>query len=132
MRSNMNSNATTLAAAALLLLAPGCGGADPGAGGPYDAAEARTTLVSALDAWKKGEAKALAKRTPPIRFIDDDQIAGYRLSGYRIGDGAAPAGPHQRVAVSLDLLDPRGRPAHREVGYQVAVGPAPAVLRDDP
>ena len=43
-------------------------------------------LTTALDAWKDGTAATLAQRDPPIRFADDDCVAGRRLIAYRLED----------------------------------------------
>jgi hypothetical protein len=54
----------------------------PAPDGSYDSERASTALVAALDAWKKSDVKSLTKRNPPIRFVDDDLLAGFRLSDY--------------------------------------------------
>jgi hypothetical protein len=96
-------------------------------GAPYDPEQAK----AALDAWKKGEAKALPRRHPPIRFVDDDLVAGMRLSDYEVEEPDAPIGLHQDVAVILSLRDARGEVVRREARYQVATEPGLAVLRSD-
>jgi hypothetical protein len=115
-----------------LLLIAGCS-APPGpvAGPPYDTERARATLGAALDAWKKGEARSLARRKPPIRFEDDDLATGFRLLDYEIDSPDAPRGPHEDVPVMLSLKDPRRKVVQREARYQVAIEPALAVLRSD-
>jgi len=115
---------------ALLIVTAGCASGagrtvEPG----YDTGKARTALVAALDAWKKGEARTLTRRNPPIRFVDEDFVAGLRLSDYEIEEPDAPAGPHQDVHVILSLRDARGKVVQRETQYQVATEPALAVLR---
>lgn len=98
---------------------------------PYDSSLARTTLVSALDAWKKGDARALTKRKPAIRFVDDDLLAGLRLADYEIEEPDAPIELHKDVPVILSLRDQGGKVVRREARYQVASSPGLAVLRSD-
>jgi hypothetical protein len=97
----------------------------------YDSDQARTALVTALDAWKKGEARALARRNPPIRFDDDDLVAGLRLSDYEIEEPDRDLKMHKDVEVILSLRDAHGKVIRREARYQVATKPGLAVLRSD-
>jgi hypothetical protein len=116
----------------LLVVTAGCStGAEPADLPRYDPSQARAALVAALDAWKKGEAKALPRRNPPIRFVDDDFATGLRLSDYGIEEPDAPSGLHKDVEVILSLRDPRGKVIHRVARYQVATEPGLAVLRSD-
>ena len=116
----------------LLIVATGCSRSGPSPTDPaYDSDQARSTLTSALDAWKKGEAKALTRRNPPIRFVDDDLAAGLRLNDFEIQDPHGPIALHQDVPVSLSLRDRRGKVINREVHYQIALSPGLAVLRSD-
>jgi hypothetical protein len=118
--------------AVLLAVLTGCSGSSPPASQTsYDSEKARTALVAALDAWKKGEAKSLAKREPPIRFVDDDLIAGLRLSDYEIDEPDLPVKPHQDVSVRLSLRDARGQRIQREARYQIGTGSTLSVLRSD-
>ena len=87
--------------------------------------------MTALDAWKKGEARALGKRNPPIRFNDDDFLAGLRLSDYEIEEPDREIQSHKDVEVILSLRDARGMVIRREARYQVATRPGLAVLRSD-
>jgi hypothetical protein len=98
----------------------------------HDPERAKLALVAALDAWKKGEARALSQRTPPIRFVDVDLAAGWRLAEYEIQEPDATIRPHTDVAVILSLRDRRGTTVRRETHYQVSTDPALAVLRSDP
>jgi hypothetical protein len=97
----------------------------------YDSDQARTALVTALDAWKKGEARALARRNPPIRFQDDDLVSGLKLAEYEIEQPDREIELHQDVEVILSLRDARGKVIRREARYQVATKPGLAVLRSD-
>ncbi len=97
----------------------------------YDSAEARAALIGALDAWKNGDARVLARRKPPIRFVDDDYSAGFRLTEYEIDEPDAPIELHRDVAVNLSLRDKKGKAVTREAHYQVGTSPGLAVLRSD-
>jgi hypothetical protein len=115
-----------------LLISAGCWkGADSVPAPPYDAEKAHDALVTSLEAWKKGQAKSLPRRKPPIRFEDDDLLAGLRLAEYEIEEPDAPIVLHQDVEVILSLRDARGKVVRREARYQVATHPALAVLRSD-
>jgi hypothetical protein len=117
---------------ALLCVTAGCSRDAAPTGQPsYDSDRARTTLVQALDAWKKGEARALSGHKPPIRFVDDDLTSGLRLVDYALEEPDAPIGAYKDVPVILSLRDARGRAVRREARYQVATEPACAVLRSD-
>ena len=116
----------------LLIVATGCSGGKSLPDAPaYDSDQARSALVAALDAWKQGDAQKLPRRTPPIRFVDDDLVAGLKLSEYEIQDSDAPIALHQNVAVSLSLRDKRGKVINREAHYQIGITPGLAVLRTD-
>ena len=117
---------------ALLVIAAGCrGSGESAAETRYNPEQARSALIAALDAWKKGEARALPKRNPPIRFVDDDFVEGLRLADYEIEEPDGPTGPHTDVNVILSLRDAGGKVVRREARYQVATEPALAVLRND-
>ena len=117
---------------ALLAVAAGCSGpSGPANQAPHDSEKARAALVAALDAWRKGDAKSLAKREPPIRFVDDDLVTGFKLTDYEIEEPDRPIRPHEDVAVILSLRDARGKGARREARYQVGTDPGLAVLRSD-
>jgi hypothetical protein len=116
----------------IMIAANGCARRpEPAATTPYDSELARSTLVSALDAWKRGEARKLAKGTPAIRLVDDDLIAGLRLADYEIEEPDDPIERHQDVAVILSLRDRAGKVIRREARYQIATDPGLAVLRSD-
>jgi hypothetical protein len=116
----------------LLVVLTGCSrGTPPAPEASHDAEAARTALVAVLDAWKKGEAKALAKRNPPIRFFDDDLVAGLRLADYEIEEPDLPIKLHEDVAVILELRDAKGKGVRREARYQVGTDPTLSVLRSD-
>lgn len=127
----MRSRRFLFAILALTLTAGCSGGSASDSSQPYDGARARATLITALDAWKKGEARTLARGKTPIRFEDDDLVAGWKLSDYEIESPDVPASPHEDIEVILFLRDPRGKATQREARYQVATEPSLAVIRSD-
>ncbi|QEH35953.1 hypothetical protein OJF2_45100 [Aquisphaera giovannonii] len=115
---------------AALAAAVGCsGGAGRSAGPSAGAEEARSALFAALDAWKKGQPKALSDRDPPVRFVDDDFAAGMRLTGYAIQEPDRPIAPDEDIPVTLSLRDARGKSIRRVAAYRVSTSPAPTVER---
>lgn len=120
-----------LGAALILLAAIGCG-----RGGatvpPVEAEQARQALRVALDAWKAGEPyDALAKRSPPVRVIDEDWLAGLKLESYEVGARDRALGPTLRCPVTLRLRDRAGKSIRKLVAFDVATGPSPSVIRQD-
>lgn len=97
----------------------------------YDRRAARELLVAALDAWKQGKVADLSRRTPPVRFVDEDHAAGAVLVAYELADDA-DVRPFVTVPVKLSLRDRRGQTRQVEAGYQVTLEPRLAVLRADP
>jgi hypothetical protein len=97
----------------------------------YDSSAAREALVTSLDAWKTKDVRSLAARKPPIRFVDDDEKAGLRLSTYVIDD-SAPEGPFSGFGVTLSLRNVAGELVVRSAQYQVSLEPGISVLRSDP
>ncbi len=97
----------------------------------YDAESARRTLVAALDAWQAGRAGELARRKPPIRFVDDDQRAGLRLMSYELADPAVTIRPFADIDVQLTVRDRSGKTMQRTATYQIVLSPGLAVLRTD-
>lgn len=96
----------------------------------HDVDRAREILVIALDAWKQGQVETLAKREPPIRFVDDDWRAGSQLTNYALEEPHFPSGPIQDVIVVLTLKNQQGE-TQKTATYQVKIEPNPAVLRSD-
>ncbi len=96
-----------------------------------DQSRARETLVTALDAWKSGQPRTLAKLNPPIRFGDDDLQAGLQLQNYEISEPNQPIHPFRDVKVVLTLRDRRGKVLTKTAAYQVGLDPSLSVLRSD-
>ena len=112
-----------------VLLVAGCSSQPPLP--DYDSGLAEATLIAALDAWKQGYVKDLAKREPPIRFEDEDYRSGLHLSDYRLADREIPLRPFDDVQVTLLLRNRRGEIVEKTAVYQVACEPQLAVLRSD-
>lgn len=98
----------------------------------YDSELALETLNSALDAWKEGNVKLLVTLDSPIRFVDDDLLAGFRLEDYEIQPPASAVQPFQNVFVTLTLKQGSGEIVDRAAQYQISLEPNRAVLRSDP
>ena len=98
----------------------------------FDSSKAREVLDSALNAWKAGKAKSLAKRTPPIRFVDEDWRAGYRLAKFEVVHPDELIQPMKGTQIQLTLIDPSGKTITRSAEYQITLTPHLAVLRSDP
>ncbi|MBN2578744.1 MAG: hypothetical protein JXB10_07100 [Pirellulales bacterium] len=112
-----------------VLLAAGCSSRPPAP--PYDSKRAREILILVLDAWKENRVGTLARRTPPVRFEDEDCRNGLRLTDYRIAPDASFTGPFDDVTVTLLLLDRRGNKLETPAAYQIALQPRLSVLRND-
>lgn len=98
----------------------------------YDSAAAKRSLVASLDAWKDGKLASLDQQMPPIRFVDDDQIAGLELDDYRLNEPEDAVRPHQGVVVELFVRKKGGSLVRRRAEYQVSLWPSVSVLRADP
>jgi len=98
----------------------------------FDSSMAREVLDSALTAWKDGKVKSLAKRTPPIRFVDEDWRAGYRLTHFEVVHPDEPIQPRKGTHIQLTLIAPHGKTIDRPAEYQITLSPNIAVLRSDP
>jgi len=94
-------------------------------------AHAWEVLVTALEAWKEGQAGALSQREPPIRFVDDDLSEGAELTDYEIEEDR-PIAAFENVQVHLSLRDRQGNAISKAVSYQVSTNSGLAVLRSDP
>lgn len=123
--------ASTIAVAALLLSAAGCGGAGETGEAPSHG-DALQHVRSALDAWKAGKVKVLATAQPPIRFVDPDQAAGAKLDAYTLGDLPATVGHVVDVPVELTLTDKKRKTRTVSTAFQVVAAPDVSVMRNDP
>ncbi len=109
-----------------VLLAAGCSSS---VSQGYSPQQAKETLVTALEAWKSGDTKSLSERNPPIRFSDDDQIAGAQMIEYQLE--LRTILPFQNVKVELVLRDNQGQTLRKTAVYQVGLKPGRTVLRSD-
>jgi hypothetical protein len=120
----------SLLLASLALAGLGCWGAPRN---EYDSQRAHAALEAALEAWKAGQLAALKSRTPPIRFVDDDLSAGFKLQEYLLLEPLERILPLQGIPVTLTLQSRTGKPVTRRALYQVSfAAEATAVLRSDP
>ncbi len=105
----------------------GCGGETA----ERDSASARSTLETALEAWKRGDSPtALKAGSPPLNVADYRWESGYKLTSYTIAENPTAAGFDQRFSVELKLTSPKGKASREKAGYLVATAPALAVVRD--
>jgi hypothetical protein len=114
-----------------LCLVVGCSRGEPAAD-PAQSDRMLNVLTTALDAWKAGAAANLASYDPPIRFADDDLIAGRRLTDYHLEDPDSLVLPFESVFVNLSLQTADGKTFERRVGYQISLTPKQSVLRSEP
>lgn len=98
----------------------------------FDSSLASEVLDSALTAWRDGKAKTLSQRNPPIRFVDEDWRAGYRLKSFEVRHPDELIQPRKGTQIQLTLVDPNGKTITRSVEYQITLTPHLAVLRSDP
>jgi hypothetical protein len=127
----MNSKATAVGAVGLALcLVCGCSRGLPE---PPDADHARQALVSALDAWQRGDKAAdLQSRDPALHIADVDWQQGGQLQGYKILPGQQARASSLRVQVSLSLRDSRGKVTEKRTAYLVGTRPVITIIREDP
>jgi hypothetical protein len=116
---------------AVYLLAAGCGGDRAASLAPGDD-EARSLVREALAAWRDGKVKDLARREPPLRFVDPDLAQQSRLLDFHVQDTHEQLGHVVEIPVTISLQDKRGKQRSHNAVYQVATQPGLAVLRSDP
>ena len=113
----------------ILLAAAGCRSAPPLP--PYDSKQAEETLVLALEAWKQGRVGDLARRKPPVRFVDEDYRNGMKLTDYRLVARESHLRAFEDAEVVLVLRNRQGKTVEETVTYQVTLTPRLAVIRSD-
>jgi hypothetical protein len=108
----------------------GCGGqrvplpADPG--------QAQEALLSALNAWVRGEnATSLRGRDLPIHVVDGDWDRGLRLEKFQQSTPAQASGPHLRCPVHLSLRDKVGRSYQKQVVYLIETSERISIVREE-
>jgi len=98
---------------------------------PAEPELARTSLETALGAWKSGESPdALAKRTPPITMADFSWKAGQKLTDFRLSGEPANDGVNLHFQVELTLVSPQGATVNEKVGYIVGTHPLITIFRE--
>jgi hypothetical protein len=122
------SSPRAVALIAVALLA-GCGGVRPRAA-PLDENLARTSLKTALDAWKKGDSPAALKDgSPSIVAQDPDWVGGARLLAYEIGGDGERIAENLFVPVKLTVKTKKGKQAQSQVKYVIGTSPQIMVFR---
>ena len=120
------SCAVILAVAATLT---GCSGSSSIGAGPVDAAQARKSLQTILDGWKRGDEPAsFASASPAVTVQDMDWTAGAKLVDYKAADGKE-VGTSLHVPVTLTLRPKQGREVKKDVTYIVSTSPIVTVFR---
>lgn len=94
------------------------------------AEQSKRVLINVLDAWKTERVHTLAAQTPPIRFQDDDYMAGWRLVDYEFVNPKQKIQSFHDVPVQVNLIDRQGKPLQKTVTYQVGLDPI-TVQRSD-
>ena len=111
------------------LVCCGCSSAQVELVGDED--EARTLLVTALDAWKAGKKPdTLKEATPALIVGDDDWRSGKALKEYQIHGTPHEAGGHWRVNAVLTVADGQDE-SQKSVYYAVTMEPAITIVRAD-
>lgn len=117
-----------IALLALVTCLAGCDWWKPPADSSYDGGRAKEVLVDALETWKQGKAGTLASRQPPVRFVDDDLVAGFALLEYRLVSPDQTIAPYDLVPVVIKVKS-GNQVIERSTVYQVSLEPKIAVLR---
>lgn len=112
----------------LAACAAGCDWSKPAPDPNYDGDRAKEVLLDVLETWKQGQARTLAKRNPPVRFVDDDYVEGATLLDYHLVDPAQIIAPYDSVPVVIKVKT-GGGVIERTTVYQVTLDPKIAVLR---
>ena len=125
-----NRPALFVAAAALALLACGCGPRHPTAD-PVNADTARQTLQSVLESWQRGEAlESWQQRDPKVVVQDSDWSAGAKLKEFEILGVGEPRDANLYCQVKLVLDGPGRGKQPQTVTYVVGTDPVLTVFRD--
>lgn len=112
---------------AIVLLA-GCAGSTVPP--PVDPADARQQLTVALDAWKAGEpVDALARRDPPVVFVEPLWEKGTRLLDYEV-TRVELSGRQGRGTAKLSLQDKDGKAYQRKIAYVIDTTPKVVIVRE--
>lgn len=115
-----------------LLALPFVGGCGPSAPPPADAAVARQTLHTAMDAWKNKESvDSLQSRQPPIYVSEHEWGNRYTLVDYKVDEKDEPFGADLRCKVQLTLKDKKGKEFKKTATYSVGTNKKLTVVRED-
>jgi len=125
-RVNQRLVVPTLMVLTVTLFAVGCSGT-PDVVRPTVAKE---TLITALTAWKNGDAPTLLRETSAIVVQDMDWTAGAKLQDFKLQDDGKAVGANLSIEVELSLVDAAGAATQQKVWYLVGTDPALTVFRD--
>jgi hypothetical protein len=96
---------------------------------PADPAVAATSLRSAFDAWKGGEAADAFVQRSAVTVVDSKWQQGTRLVGYEVvGDGEMN-GFNWQYKVRLTLQGPGGKQSQEKAVYHVSTSPTVVIVR---
>jgi hypothetical protein len=95
---------------------------------PEDAA--KSTLISALTSWEKGQSvDAMRQANPAITVSDPEWKSGQKLSKFEILGPGEPSGAERVFQVKLWLIDESGKESQEAVAYRVGTQPILTVFR---
>lgn len=113
----------------VVLSLSGCGGS--GSSDPVEPDTARTTLISALDAWKDGKTPdSMQLASPKVVVQDMDWTGGAKLTSYQLLSDGEAIGANLSVQVTLELTGADGKTDKKDVWYLVGTDPVLTVFRD--
>ena len=90
----------------LVSLLTGCG-ASPAPYAPTSD-EARTSLETALTAWRDGKPCVRIEGTPAIEIVDSNWQAGQQIESFQIGEEQENANGNKQFAVTVKMKKPPG------------------------
>jgi hypothetical protein len=116
-----------IAALPLASLLAGCSASPPAYAPPSD--EARTSLETALTAWRDGKPCGPIAGTPSIEVIDSNWQAGQQIESFQIGDEQENANGNKQFAVAVKMKKPPGDKSFQYVVF--GRGPVYVCLEED-
>ncbi len=100
-----------------------------GCKGKEDLGKAKSSVETALTAWKNGDnPQQLASQG--IEITDPDWNAGFRLTDFEIKDASSLPQQGPRVVVELNLKNKAGKKVVTEVAYEVLMSEKVKIGRD--
>lgn len=109
------------------VLLSGCSGSAPSA---VDDGQARDTLKTALDGWKKGDSPSALKEASPSIIVQDlDWINGDKLVDYQLDGDSKTREANLYIPVKLTIKRGQGKEVKKSVSYIVSTNPTHTVFR---